>query len=157
MILKTYLALALTALLLLWSHPMSVSLTLGAYRAHFAGRTDVGRIRSHNEDSFWIPGDLPLAIVADGMGGHASGDVASRVAVETISGHFAATAHEDPPTWPVRLPLDHVQSDRTSLAVKLANSRIHELGNQDPDRNLASPDPHIPTSPSSHSGIRYFH
>ncbi len=53
-------------------------------RAVSAGLTDVGRKRNHNEDSFLIDDDLQLFVVADGMGGHAGGGTASRIAVETI-------------------------------------------------------------------------
>ena len=49
-----------------------------------AGQTDVGRKRNHNEDSFLIDDELQLYVVADGMGGHAGGGTASRIAVETI-------------------------------------------------------------------------
>jgi len=49
-----------------------------------AGLTDVGRKRTHNEDSFLIDDELQLYVVADGMGGHAGGGTASRIAVETI-------------------------------------------------------------------------
>jgi len=49
-----------------------------------AGLTDVGKKRDHNEDSFLIDEDLKLFVVADGMGGHAGGGTASRIAVETI-------------------------------------------------------------------------
>ncbi|MBI5542420.1 MAG: protein phosphatase 2C domain-containing protein, partial [Deltaproteobacteria bacterium] len=48
------------------------------------GVSDVGRKRDHNEDSFLIDEELSLFVVADGMGGHAGGGTASRIAVETI-------------------------------------------------------------------------
>lgn len=46
--------------------------------------TDVGRVRNHNEDSFLVDETLGLAVVADGMGGHAAGEVASSIAVHTF-------------------------------------------------------------------------
>src|SRR5687768_17998634 len=49
-----------------------------------AGLTDVGRKRNHNEDSYLIDDEIQLYVVADGMGGHAGGGTASRIAVETI-------------------------------------------------------------------------
>lgn len=63
-----------------------MSRTAGAsgLKAISAGLTDVGRKRNHNEDSFLIDEDLQLFVVADGMGGHAGGGTASRIAVETI-------------------------------------------------------------------------
>jgi PPM family protein phosphatase len=63
-----------------------------------AGLTDVGRKRNHNEDSFLIDEELQLFVVADGMGGHAGGGTASRIAVETIDKELrrARESKEDP-------------------------------------------------------------
>lgn len=61
-----------------------------------AGTTDVGKKRSHNEDSYLIDDELQLYVVADGMGGHAGGGTASRLAVETIDREVrAAWARQD--------------------------------------------------------------
>ena len=50
----------------------------------FFAATDVGRVRDHNEDNFLVDKKLALSIVADGMGGHAAGEVASALAVRII-------------------------------------------------------------------------
>jgi PPM family protein phosphatase len=69
-----------------------------------AAKTDVGRKRQENEDRFCLEPALGLYVVADGMGGHAAGEVASRLAVETIREwmekylHGADAAIEGPPT-----------------------------------------------------------
>lgn len=67
-------------------------------KALSAGLTDVGRKRNHNEDSYLIDEDLQLYVVADGMGGHAGGGTASRIAVETIDREMrgARTSPDNP-------------------------------------------------------------
>lgn len=59
-------------------------------KALSAGLTDVGQKRNHNEDSFLVDEELQLFVVADGMGGHAGGGTASRLAVETIDREMRA-------------------------------------------------------------------
>jgi PPM family protein phosphatase len=58
------------------------------------GLTDPGRKRKGNEDSLGFKPAIGLAIVADGMGGHQSGEVASQIAVETLQ-EFITRAHQD--------------------------------------------------------------
>jgi protein phosphatase len=59
------------------------------------GRTHVGRVRENNEDTFLLMPEIGLAVLADGMGGHAAGEVASRLAVDTLvrelPNHLAAS------------------------------------------------------------------
>lgn len=58
----------------------------------WGARSDVGLVRGHNEDSFLLR--APLFVVSDGMGGHAAGEVASSIAVETIGGRAPASADD---------------------------------------------------------------
>jgi len=111
---------------------MSTSFPLDGLRVRFAGDTNVGMKREHNEDSFFLPESERLAIVADGMGGHASGEVASRMAVETIVAYFKETQDEQPITWPFKV--DHGQRheiNRLVTGIKLANLKIYDRAQKD--------------------------
>ncbi|HET7541614.1 MAG TPA: Stp1/IreP family PP2C-type Ser/Thr phosphatase [Polyangiaceae bacterium] len=93
-------------------------------RAVAAGVTDVGLQRDHNEDSFAILEDHTLYIVADGMGGHRAGDVASKLATEAIVDFFRATATEDF-TWPFHFDARlSEEENRLLTGIRIANRQI---------------------------------
>jgi serine/threonine protein phosphatase PrpC len=95
-------------------------------RTKIAGLTDVGLLREHNEDSLLLLPDYRVVAVADGMGGHRSGDVASQLAVSTLSDFFSVTVGRDA-TWP--FPADPSLSDEENYIVtglRLANRRIFD-------------------------------
>jgi serine/threonine protein phosphatase PrpC len=92
----------------------------------WAVRTDAGRRRNSNEDSHSSRPEVGLFIVADGMGGHVAGEVASRVAVESISAFIQETAGADRNrTWPFPFePELSFEANRLKAAFRLANRRI---------------------------------
>jgi serine/threonine protein phosphatase PrpC len=95
-------------------------------RAVAAGITDVGLQRDHNEDCYAILSDQELFIVADGMGGHRAGDVASRMATESIVDFFRATATDDA-TWPFHFDARlSEEENRLLTGIRIANRQIIE-------------------------------
>jgi serine/threonine protein phosphatase PrpC len=96
-----------------------------------AGLTHVGRQRQHNEDSFLVENTARLFLVADGMGGHAAGEIASRIAVDSIS-EFILHTKEDDGTWPHAYDEQFKRStNRLMAAVRMANTRVLEAMRKD--------------------------
>ena len=96
-------------------------------KIRYAGSTHVGMKRAHNEDNFRLVGEENIYVVADGMGGHASGEVASEIAVETIASFYAETGEDHEVTWPYPEARELVYDEnRLACAVKLANLRVYE-------------------------------
>ena len=92
----------------------------------WAARTDPGLRRSKNEDSYCANSELGLFVVADGMGGHAGGEVASELAVEEIQNVIRSTARLGPQdTWPAPLdPAVGTDGNRLRAGFDEANRRI---------------------------------
>ncbi|MHB8410734.1 MAG: Stp1/IreP family PP2C-type Ser/Thr phosphatase [Candidatus Acidiferrales bacterium] len=93
----------------------------------FCARSDTGRVRENNEDSFRLAPELNLFVLSDGMGGQASGEVASRLAAETIVAH-CREAETNPL---LRLIGERIEgasdaANRLASAVRLANHVVHQ-------------------------------
>ena len=96
------------------------------------GITDVGLERDHNEDTFRVLNDYNLYMVADGMGGHNAGDVASRVAVETVAEFFRHTESEDA-TWPFHFDTNLTfEENRMIGGIQMANRSILHQSTMNP-------------------------
>src|SRR5882672_10284613 len=92
----------------------------------FAGATDVGRKRDHNEDALILLPEHDAAVVCDGMGGHEAGEVASGIAVDTVKRFFSIAADGDA-TWPFRFDRDLDEAaNLLTVAAQWANQRIRE-------------------------------
>jgi len=98
---------------------------------HMAGATDVGRVRSNNEDAIEWDERLGLAILADGMGGHRAGEVASRTAAQHVKAELARPLA----LWDTR---GEGRRERVAVArlvkaaVEQANLRVYEVSSSGP-------------------------
>ena len=101
-------------------------------KIRYAAKTDVGMKRAHNEDYFSLIEDEQVFLVCDGMGGHASGEVASKLAAETVAEFFQRTREDEDATWPYKMDRSlSFMENRLVVAIKLANLRIYEESNRD--------------------------
>jgi protein phosphatase len=102
-------------------------------RIEAGARTDQGRVRRNNEDCFEIQADLNLYVLSDGMGGEAHGEVASRLAVQTIMDHckHAANSHATPSFGDTRPDVSE-RTNRLASAIHLANRKVYEMASSNP-------------------------
>ena len=91
----------------------------------YYGTTDVGMKRNHNEDAFLVNPEMGFALVADGMGGHAAGEVASELAIEQISAFLSRVSQDGDITWPYKYDIGFsLNANKLMVGIKLANDRI---------------------------------
>ncbi|HAH32331.1 MAG TPA: Stp1/IreP family PP2C-type Ser/Thr phosphatase [Elusimicrobia bacterium] len=102
------------------------------FKIEFAWQSDAGKIRKNNEDSALVDQDLALAIVADGMGGHNSGEVASSLAVKVTRDKYDSMRRTNMQPAPFNKKF-LLGTNQLGFAVQLANSVIYEAGNSTPD------------------------
>jgi protein phosphatase len=98
-----------------------------------AGATDPGKRRTNNEDSYLLDDGLRLYAVADGVGGQAAGEVASRIAVETLRSELSVPLGRDEaaPSFGVS-PEEAPELAALHQAVLLANRKVREAADRDP-------------------------
>ena len=107
---------------------------IAAVRLTAGGATDAGP-RPSNQDAHFVDLDIGLLVVADGMGGHNAGEVASQMAVDAVVHFIRATHNGGEITWPFPLnPAQSMSMNRVEAALRIANQRVHNAGERDAKR-----------------------
>jgi serine/threonine protein phosphatase PrpC len=98
------------------------------------GASHAGPVRAINEDCFLADDALSLFVVADGMGGHAAGEVASRAAVDAIADFIHRSRGSDDLSWPCGIDATlTVNGNRLRTAIYLANRSVFQLAESNDD------------------------
>lgn len=96
--------------------------------------SDVGRVRKTNEDAYYADLDMRLFAVADGMGGHEAGEVASRLALEALSAFIRRSTADTDFSWPYGLDGTlSFDGNRLRTAIHLANRRVFRAAETNDD------------------------
>jgi protein phosphatase len=92
-----------------------------------AGLTDVGMKRNGNEDALFLDNDLGLYVVADGMGGHQAGEIASQLVVKTIGDYILQSKNDDLDRENISLDKTlSSEANRLLSSIRLSNKVVHE-------------------------------
>jgi len=113
---------------------MSEEMSSSPTRLVAAGVTDVGKTREINEDNLLVEPELDLFVVADGMGGHSAGDVASSLATKSIATYFGALRHGPPASDGGSVNSQALPLEAANLvtAIRKANQELYAISSTDP-------------------------
>ncbi len=98
---------------------------MSSFDIEFAAVTDIGKIREKNEDNVLISSALGLGVVADGMGGHSAGEVASSIAVSVLAETIRKINNSQLPIPDSFLPKLDLSERKMLMAANLANAAIY--------------------------------
>ena len=98
------------------------------------GLSDVGCVRTSNEDRFLMDDQLGLYVVADGMGGHRHGELAAELAISTTKYYIESSHDRGDVSWPFGYEFAlSVDSNRLATAIRLANHQVWKRAEEKPE------------------------
>jgi serine/threonine protein phosphatase PrpC len=106
-----------------------------ALAVEVAGKTDVGCVRTNNEDNFGYDSRYGIFVVCDGMGGQAAGEVASKMGVDILLDYFRKEKPPAAPDPPMNGQKPSAGASSLACAIQLANRTIYQAGQEENGRN----------------------